>query len=195
MLILPALIIGLLIQLLIGSLIGAVVLRAACALFNKWFGREVMSSTDQPEFQAAAHPPIKAADSPSPYAPPTTPLTQSGGSGLYVRGVPEPNFGKAFLICLLTSIANAVLGFILGLTAGFVLDGQAQDFAVLRVATFGFITLGSFFILTMAIKLGLPTSFPRSLGVTGLFLLIGLVVGILIGVVVGGVALAVSSFS
>lgn len=170
---------------LIGSLIGAVILRVACALFNKLFGKELLSPTDQPEFQPVAKPLVKTADSASPYAPPMAPLTQSNSTGGYVRGVPKPSFGKAFLICFLATIANAVLVFALGMITGFVSNGQAQDFAMLRFAILGFVVLGSFFMLTIANKLGLPTTFPRALGISGLFLLISLVTGVLIGVIIG----------
>lgn len=181
MVFLPALIIGLFIQLLIGSLIGAVILRAACALFNKLFGKEFLSSVDQPE--PVVKPPVnvpesRSLESQSPYAPPLAPLMQSSSGGVYARGVPAPNYGRAFLICLLALITNTVPAFALGLVV------RAQDLNVERIVPIILVVVG-FIVLATANTLGLPTSFPRALGVTGLFFLITIAVVVSIGVVIG----------
>jgi len=193
MMFLPVLLIGLLVQLLIGSLIAAVILRAACALFNKFFGKGQPVSNDQPGFPPGSIGQKKTADpqsleSQSPYAPPMAPLMQSGS--LATRGVPEPKFGKAFMICLVASIANMMVGFLLGLVFGMFFGGAgpnaAQEFAVAGMLAIQICSLiAGLFILASAIKLGLPTSIPRALGVTGLFMMIGVAVGVAIAIVVG----------
>ena len=215
MLIILAFIIGQVIQLLIGSLVGAVILRAACALFNKWFGKEIPPSLDQPEFQTAFQPPVitrdpQSAEAKSPYAPPMAPLKQSNVHEARAanaarlaekafrvadaRGVPEPDFGKAFLICFLASIVNMVLGFVLGLVVGVALQNQAEEAltGVHIAILICFSTAAGFIVLAVANTVGLPTSFPRALGVTGLFLLVAVAVGILIGVVIFAISSSVS---
>jgi len=185
---LTALVLGLLFQVSIGSLIGAIILRAACALFNKWFGKEFIPATDQFETQPVTRPPVNPAsqspESQSPYAPPMAPLMQSDG-GVYARGVAQPNFGRAFLICLVASIANILLGILLGSMIGLATHGpEAPAFPVQLILIQVALFICSFVIMTIAISVGLPTSFPRAMGVTGLFLLIALAVGIAIALVV-----------
>lgn len=170
---LPVLIMTLIIQLAIGSLIGAVILRAACSLFNKWFGSSEPVVVEKP----GANKPISATQSDSPYAAPMAPLKQTKASQLL-----EPEFGKAYLICLVASLVNAVLGFMGGLAVGLAYHGEPPNELViaLQVCVVG---LG-LFVLAIAIKVGLPTSFPKSLAVSGLFLLISLVVALAIGLIV-----------
>lgn len=169
----------LLFQILISSLIGAVILRATCALFNMWFGKQ--TSPDQPQ-AVTQPPPPEAADFSSPYAPPMAPSTKSYGSIPRYLGVPEPNFEKAFLICLVTVFIQMIFGFILGFILGVIYQGQ--DEVGLRVVMVVCASVGSFLILAIACMVGLPTSFSRSLGVSGLFLVVALVVGLLIGLVI-----------
>jgi len=188
MLFLPVFLIGILILMLIASLIGALILRFACALFNKWHGEELATPNDRPEFQFDAKRTLTKPDSQkledqSPYAPPMAPLTQSNSNGLYIRGVAVPEFGKAFMVCLLGSIAFVGLGIMFMMILGMILQGRHPSFGTIAIQIFTIV--GGFFILAAAIKLRLPTSFPRALGVTGIFMLIGLVVLIGIALVVG----------
>lgn len=178
-------IVGLLIRCLIGSLIGAVILRAACALFNKWFGKEYNPTYDQTEFQSGSVPQISPSASDSPYAPPMAPLKKSVSTGGYTKGVPEPDFGKAFMICLSASVANMALGLVIGFAIGMMIGNQIEGLMTTVIAIQACMLFIGFFVLATATKLGLPTSFPRALGVSGLFMAIGLLVVIAIGAIVG----------
>ena len=181
MMVLPFVLGALLVQCLVGSLIGAVILRAACALFNKMFGKEIQTPVVAEKFPAVATPHLKQPVSDSPYAPPMAPLKKASGLSVYIKGVPEPNFGKALAICLIATIISMVFGLILGMTMASLVD-QFQNVGVITLqiasAAIGFFTLAA------AISLGFPTSFPRALGVSGLFLAIYVVVVVAIGLVV-----------
>ncbi len=129
--------------LLVGSLVGAVILRAACSLYNKMAHRE--------------------------------------------NGVPEPGFGKALGITVVTLIVNMGAGFVVGLIVGgwAAAAGMGQQGAQLLSSVISF-PIG---ILTMAgmSTVMLPTSFGRALLVTliqyAIMIAIGLVVGLVIVVV------------
>jgi len=80
-------------------------------------------------------------------------------------GVPEPEFGTAFTICLAASVINSVLGLILT----FATLGSAELFYGLQAA----LLLIGFFVLATIARFQLPTTFGRASAVTGIFMLIG----------------------
>src|SRR5688500_10759448 len=94
------LLISLVCQSIIGSLVGAVILRAACSWYNSMVGRSraPRDYSGQPampgQFPAAGDNPYS---SPAAYSPPQVNMSV---------GVPEPDFGKAWLISFVTILVN-----------------------------------------------------------------------------------------
>ena len=127
-------------------LVGAVVLRAACALFNKLAGQD--------------------------------------------KRVPEPGFGKAMGIVVVTLIVNVVVGGVLGLllAGGGAAAGADQRSMQLLINVIS-IPIG---FLTMAgmLTVMLPTSFGRALLVTLAQYAIMFAIFLVVGLVVFAVALA-----
>ena len=171
---LPLLLVALVVQSLIGSLVGAVILRAACSLFNKVFGGPIEAQVQHSEFPQTPKPATSVEDDDftgldSPYRSPNTPLSVAPKrSGV---GVPEPEYGNAFVICFIASVINGVLGLVIGSLA-----------ITLTLPTLAFLGLQFLFLLlaflvfALLIKRQLPTSIPLAMAVTGIFLLIGMAI-------------------
>ncbi len=187
MLVLPAMLFGLLVQCLIGSLIGAVILRAACSIFNKYFGganedvavhQFPMQMPNVPSTETYSEE-VPSFD--SPYASPTTPLLNAyPDRPRFEYGVPAPEFGKAFLICIATSLLQVFLGIILGFLLASL--GAAQIQALILVQFL--VVIMGYFILSAMVRVQLPTTFPRAFAVAGLFFLISIAIGLFLGLFV-----------
>ncbi len=132
--------------LVLGTLVGAVILRAACSLYNKMASQE--------------------------------------------NRVPEPGFGKALGITLVTMIVNVVVGFMVGLitgggaaAAGVGAQGAQVISALISLPV-------GFFVMAGMLTAMLPTSFGRALLVTLVQYAISIAIAIAIGLVVFVVVLA-----
>lgn len=155
-----ALLVGLLLQIVIGSVIGAIILRAACSIFNALFGgKPIAQVVDRKPSNSVPAKSDSPYQSPSAYAAPNVSFDSS---------VPEPGFGNAFVICLFSSVINAAFGFVVGVgvsslgpaSTAIVVAGQGLSIA------FGYI------ILAVIIKINLPTTIGRALAVTAFFFVI-----------------------
>jgi hypothetical protein len=126
--------------LIVGTLIGAVILRAACSLFNKMAGQD--------------------------------------------RAVPEPSFGKALGITVVSMIANMAVGFMVGIVIG---GGGAAAGAnpqhVQIISTLVSLPVG-FLVMSGMLTLMLPTSFGRGMLVALLQYAISFAIAIAIGLIV-----------
>ena len=169
----PAVIVRLIFQLLIGSLIGAVILRAACALWNKWFGGSVASSVE-PNRPSRDMP---QAEDGNPYRAPSI---ASHTTSLIPPYVEIPIFSKAFGIILASTFAAWVLAFAFGYTLGR-LGGANQRIMIVAMVGGG---LMGFLVQAFFTNLMLPTTFKRGLVITLLFTGIALLVALAIFVVV-----------
>jgi hypothetical protein len=121
---------GLVIGVAIGTLIGAVILRAACWLYNKIAGGPNSASA-----------------------------------------VPEPDFGKAILICFVTALVNSGIQLVLGLVASQM--GAATNLISLPI---------SFIVMAAMLTSMLPTTFGRGLLVALLEFVVIIVVCLILGV-------------
>lgn len=104
---------GVIVSLLVGSLIGAAMLRAAISLANKMIGSQAGPATAQPwsDADAGASNEPQDFDPPSdvsnPYSAPALPATEARND---LAGVPQPNFGRAIGISVLTLVVSSVIG-------------------------------------------------------------------------------------
>ncbi|QEG22156.1 hypothetical protein [Mariniblastus fucicola] len=188
MLFLPALLFGLLVQCLIGSLIGAVILRAACSLFNRFFGGEnEVVPTHQPpvklevDIDVSSEAPVSFD---SPYASPTTPLAAGYPDRPPCKfGVPSPSFGNAFLICLSTTLIQNFIGFAVGFAASYFVGGNNWLAIILQLG----VMLIGFLVLTAMVKIQLPTTVGRALGVASLFFLVTIAIVAILAAIIAAV--------
>ena len=163
----------LLAQCLIGSLVGAVVLRVACSTFNTFYGgKNEEVATPQPTMATVVDTtPVKPASLDSPYTSPTTPLASAYPERppcLY--GVPIPEFGNAFVICLCASVVRNFFALI-GSAAIVFLLGDPNSPLIWNIFLVVLILVGVLALATMT-SANLPTAFVRGLGVAGLYSLI-----------------------
>jgi hypothetical protein len=178
---------GLVCQSVIGSLVGAVILRAACAWYNSMVGRSRHraavpgSQAEITQFPAASD---------NPYEAPT--VASHWGATNEDVGVPEPDFGKAWLISFVTVLTNAFVGFILGIMvgAGGAAAGARNENMVM-LASLAVSLPASFLVSAALLTVMLPTSFGRAFIVTLLYLVISLLVLLAIGAVILGVMVLV----
>ena len=130
----------------LGTLIGAVLLRAACALYNKLAG--------------------------GPKSP---------------SSVPEPPLGKAMGIALVTTIVNAVVGFVLGLLVAAGMAGAGERRTVITTQLLSFPI--SLLVMAGMNSALLPTTFGRGFLVALCYLLVVLFVVAVLAVIFGGIYL------
>jgi hypothetical protein len=182
--------------LLIGTAVGAVILRAACALFNKMVGdtgrparrrpREMEESERFGE-RAGGTGIVTEEDAEAG----RTPALEDRGefsSPLVTRpGVVEPEMGKAMGIVFLTYLVNIVVsfavGFCLGAGAGAAGAGKAQVQGVSLLANLIALPI-SLLVLAGMISALLPTTFGKALLISLLYVLIGLVIVVIVAVIV-----------
>lgn len=186
----------------IGMAIYAVLLRAACSLFNRLAGvtNQGVSQQNFSEQQMAENwntatpqatgsatdqsglPPVPS--SPNPFASPTTVAAHSPSLPLSSSaGVPVPNFGRAFLIGLAAFAAHLPIG--LGLVAlqQFLINARMAP-PIFLVATNILFYLIGFIVQVAVLAKMLPTTLGKSALVSLLFVLIYFFIVILIGGVV-----------
>lgn len=168
------LLLGLICGLAIGLPIGAVILRAAISLANKMLGPK---SQELIERSSSSSP--SGFSSSDPFAAPQTQtVVKTAGA------VPEPDFGKALLVALVTMVCNFVVSFMVGLATGFVLAGteirdQAAITFIAQLASLPF----SFLTIAAVRTFMLPTTFGRGALVTLFeFLIVIAVVAVIVGV-------------
>jgi hypothetical protein len=172
---------GLVCQAIVGSLIGAVILRAACAWYNSMTGRSrgtsgaMAAPAEMMQFPAASS---------NPYEAPTVASRMDSGNSSV--GVPEPDFGRAWLISFVTIMANGVVGFAAGMVVG--VGGAAAGINSEMAMLFSLVISlpVSFLVASGLLAAMLPTSIGRAMIVALLYLAISLMVGIAIAVVVMG---------
>lgn len=164
--------VALLIQVVIGSVIGAVILRAACSAFNTLFGGKPTAQVVDRKYENVA-----PAKSDSPYQ---SPGAYAAPSVSHNSGVPQPGFGNALLICLVSSIINAVVGVGIGIA----MASLGQNGMPFALAAQGLSLIAGYMILAVTIMFNLPTSIGRALAVAGLFVVIAAIIGVGLGLVV-----------
>lgn len=167
----------------LSSLIIAVILRAACSLWNKWFGKRVPPVT--PDYPAE---PVESSfpDESNPFSARDLEIADQLQP---VDGVMQPGFGHAFVTAMVVVFINFALRIVASLLLTTVIGGGAgggmggAEFAVLGVI----LQLGSFPILFMiysfVIRVRLRTTFPRAMAVTGIAALICVAVAVVLGVI------------
>jgi hypothetical protein len=165
-------------QAVIGSLVGAVILRAACSWYNSMVGR----SSGRKGY---ANPPPAPGQLPThgnnPYASPTTYSHMPDRTDV---GVPEPDFGKAWLISFVTILINGMIGFVVGLAIGLGGAAAGAQGAVPVIISMVVSIPISFLVFAGMLTAMLPTSFGRAAIVTLLYFVISLLVGLAIAAVV-----------
>lgn len=180
----PIVILGLGCNLLASSLISAVILLAACSLWNKWFGNKHPGSTGY-----SAAPPVDGSfgDESNPFSARDLGVPERM---VATDGITEPDFGHAYVTCFLASFANLAISFLARMATG-VLAGDAPG--VMLALQLALIPV-MFLVNTFVYKARLETTFPRAMAITGLTLLIAVmilaVVAAIVGVVIVVMALA-----
>ncbi len=148
---------------MIGFLVGALILQAACVLYNKLAGVEE-------SWQVLETDDIGQADS----------KTMD-----WMGGVPKPSLGYAISVVCITAIVNAVLGFLIG--RGLRGARVAAGGGLWEVSPVAFLIALPANLLVLSAML--PTRFGKGLLVSLLYLLLWLVVVLAIGAAVFVVAL------
>jgi hypothetical protein len=168
---------------LIGLFIGALILQAACVLYNKLAGVSAPLSRSPPmerrwEMEVAEEPrhsfALDDADEPA-FEDADRP-----------SGVPKLNLGQAMGIVCISAIANAVVGFLIGRLLGSVRVAAASG--LWATSPLAFLIALPANILVMGATL--PTSFGKGLLVALLYTLIYLILGIVIAAIVFAIILA-----
>ncbi len=180
---LPILILGLGCNLLVGSLISAVILRAACSLWNKWFGNKQPVSAGY-----SAAPPVDGSfgDESNPFSARDLGVPERI---VAVDGIMEPDFGHAYVTSFLASFVNLAISFLAGMVIGALAGDSRGVILILQLALIPVV----FLITSLVYQARLETTFPRAMAITGLTMLIGLALGVIIvGVVF--VVMAVMGF-
>lgn len=158
-------------QLVIGTVIGAIILRAACALFNKFVGEvpNAPESQQPSEFNVEDTSGYQAGDAANPFSAPTTsgapPIKRESN-----KAIEEPSFGLAAGICLMAGLASGVVG----IFAGAVGSQNPTMLAALNVLLLGV----SFLIFAGLVKVFVRTTFAQAVCVALLFAAIGFVIGL-----------------
>ena len=166
----------------LSSLIIAVILRAACSLWNKWFGKR--ASPVVPDYPSE---PVEASfpDESNPFSARDLEISDHLQP---VDGVMQPGFGHAFVTAMMVVFINFALRIVASLLFATVIGGVAgggmgrAEFAVgmiLQVGSFPIL----FMIYSFVIKARLGTTFPRAMAVTGIAALICVAVAVVLGVV------------
>jgi hypothetical protein len=165
------LLVGLVVMVAVGTFFGAIFLRAAVALYNQLAAR--LAGGDSPPAPLTGEEAWRER------------LYAKMAGGARPRGsVPEPGFGKAMGIILLTLLVNAVPGLLIGLVTSAVAEAAGAGGRVGGLLA----PLVSFpvglLIMAAILSATLPTTFRRAILVTLCYALIA-------GAVVGVVAVAV----
>ena len=176
-------------QAALGSLVGAVVLRAACALFNRLWGGEMIevqprvdtigASTPDPTVVSTLANPNQNPDT-NPFAAPTVAAKAVQLETRYISGVEPPSFGAVFFTCFVAMLISLFWTFVIGvLIESFRMELAFQT--TLLMWTFVGSLIAYFFVFVSAVHIGLNTSFGRANTIAGLFVLIwALMLGILV---------------
>jgi len=159
----------LLVGLAIGGLVGAIILRAAVAVVNK-----ILGSRSGPESHSSHQSDL---DIQQPMLDPTNPYSAPAVAATgRSPGIPEPSFGKAFLIAAVASIVGVVIRGAIGAALGPVVGGDPMLGLAVSV---GSLVVNFLFACLIFSKM-LPTTLGRAAGVYAAYLGIVLVVGIVI---------------
>ena len=170
-------------QALIASLIGAVILRVAVTAFNRLAGKSAPPPSAKIPIAEPVGPAIPRRPTDSPYQ---APAAYVAPTQVLTRGVVIPSFGKAFLTCLAANGFNLLLGLLIGIGIGVIAEMEDSDLdqfgteLVWQIAIAAMSMMG----LVGAIKFIFPTTFLRSLAISGIFLLLVIAILILIGIAV-----------
>ena len=171
------------VQLTIGSLISAVILRAACAMFNKFFRKDAVTPVAQEATVPEIEPPPVSDD--NPYSTPWTSAAPSVSSEL-AGGVNVPSFQEALVIMFASIFCAAVFSFLLGLAIGSIKLIEAEQAGIVA-SVLG--ALSGLAIQSLCISNMLPTSFGRAITISIFMILIAIAIVVPITIVAGGVGM------
>lgn len=184
--------------LFLGTLIGGVILRAACALYNKLAGAKPPKRGSVPDWE---EPPLRRPEkgevgegitgSPQPFdyreAREEEDLEQRIRAS---QGVPEPELGTAMLIAFVSLLVNTAVNFGIRFTLS---GGQAAfggaDLTAQIIASLISIPIGILVLGGMASAM-LPTTFGKGMLVALLYLAIAFAIALVIGGCAAGVMVA-----
>ena len=166
-------------QLTIGTVVGAVILRAACALFNKLFGQGFAEPVEELTLFPRNKPPQVSDD--NPFRSPVTPA-KSDTPLEVIGGVSVPEFGQALAIMFFSMLSAFVFSFLLGAAFGSsgVVEALGRDTATITAMVLG--GLSGLAIQSLFISNMLPTTIGRAFAISIFMLLISFVL-------IGGIAL------